>query len=308
MQATEFIWKNGKMIAWKEAKTHVLTHALHYGSAAFEGIRVYSTHKGSAIFKLQAHIDRLFYSAKQLSINIPYSKENICQAAIETVAKNRLEEGYIRPFVFYGYGDLKVVPQKDTPVEVVIACWPWDAYLPVNLIDVVTSSYIRMHPKSIVADAKISGHYVNSILAGLALRNTPYHEALLLDAEGFVAECTASNIFIVKNATLITPPQGTILVGITRSTVIEIANELGLSVEERLFYPHEIYDADEVFCCGTAIELAAVRSLDDKIIAHGKMGKITQRINTRYQQIVHGQAPEYEKALSFVDAFEEVAA
>lgn len=300
MQATQFIWKNGKMVLWHDAQTHILTHALHYGSGVFEGIRVYKTDKGPAIFKLKEHITRLFYSAASIGMNIPYSEEEIVQAVIETVYKNNLEEGYIRPFAFYGYGNLKVAPEN-IPTDVSIACWPWPSYLAADAVDIVTSPYIRIHPKSTVADAKISGHYVNSILAGLAIRNTQYHDALMLDADGFVAECTAANIFIIKNGKMITPATGTILIGITRNTVIDIAKEFSIPLEERQVTPDEIYNADEVFCCGTAVEITTIRSLDDRIIAQGSSGPITKKINHRYQQIIHGQAAEYQHALSMVN-------
>lgn len=306
MQATQFIWKNGNMIAWGDAQIHVLTHGLHYGSAVFEGIRVYKTDNGPAIFKLQEHVERFFYSATQLGIKIPYTKADISEVVIETVSKNSLEEGYIRPFAFYGYGNIKVVPTPDTPIDVIIACWPWGKYLVAKSINVATSNYIRIHPRSTIADAKISGHYVNSILAGLAIRNTHYHEALLLDAEGFVTECTAANIFIVKNGKIITTPQGTILMGITRKTVIAIAKEFGWEVEERRFKPEEIYSANEAFCCGTAVEVTAIRSLDDQIIAQGEIGPITQRIHMRYHQIVHGRAPEHQETLTWVNMSPEV--
>jgi branched-chain amino acid aminotransferase len=308
MQATQFIWKNGQFIAWDDAHTHVLSHGLHYGSAVFEGIRCYSTDKGPAVFKLKEHVERLFYSAEQLGMQMKYSKKEIFQAIIETIDKNNIQDCYIRPLVYYGYGRMKVTPAPDLSVDIIIACWPWGDYLAAKTVDVVTSSYIRIHPKSTVADAKISGHYVNSILAGLAIRNTHYHEALLLDAEGNVAEGCAANIFIIKNKKMITTPAGTILVGITRDIVIKIAQELGLSVEERYFKPEEVYTADEAFFCGTAVEVTAIRSLDDKLIANGESGEITERIKIRYHQIVRGVSPEYHDSLAFVSNISKLEA
>lgn len=299
MNHSDTIWKNGVFVPWHEAQTHVLTHGLHYGSAVFEGIRCYPTADGPAVFKLREHMERFFYSAKQLAMVIPYTVDALCQAVVDTLVKNNCEEAYIRPLVYYGYGSMRVTPTADLPVEVIIACWPWGNYLPVNEVDIVTSPYIRIHPKSTVADAKISGHYVNSILAGLAIQDTPYHEALLLDADGFVAEGSAENIFIVKDNKIITTPEGTILIGITRETVMEIAKARGYEMEERHFKRDEIYTADEAFFCGTAVEVTGIRSLDDKIIGAGETGHITQQIKQDYLQVVHGEKSEFQKALTY---------
>ncbi|GAB4393098.1 MAG: branched-chain amino acid transaminase [Gammaproteobacteria bacterium] len=308
MQPTNFIWKNGQMIAWQQAHTHVLAHGLHYGAAVFEGIRCYQTQAGPAVFKLAEHIARFFYSAKQIGMRIPYTDAQLSQAVLETIEQNQLSECYIRPLAYYGYGSMKVTPTADLPIEVIIACWPWGKYLAANAIDVATSKYIRIHPQSTVADAKISGHYINSILAGLAIQNTHYHEALLLDTKGFVAETTAANFFIVKHNKLITTPAGTILLGITRNTVIDIAKELGIEVVEQYFKPEDIYQADEAFCCGTAAEITTVRSLDDKLIGSGVAGNVTQKIDHCYQQVVHGKAPNYQSALTYVTCKGEVYA
>ncbi|MEK6731778.1 MAG: branched-chain amino acid transaminase, partial [Pseudomonadota bacterium] len=289
MNKTKKIWKNGQWIAWHKAQTHVLTHALHYGSAVFEGIRCYQGKKGTAIFKLEEHIDRFFFSAKQLGMKIPYTFYEICDATINTVKKNRCSEGYIRPLAYYGYGSMKLTPSPELPIDVIIACWPWGDYLPVKTVDVVTSPFIRIHPKSTITEAKISGHYVNSILAGLAIQNSPYHEAILLDSDGFVAEGSAENIFIVKDNKLITTPKGTILVGITRNSVIEIAKEQGVEFEERVFKKEEIYTADEAFFCGTAVEITPIRSLDNQVIASGKIGKITEIIKNQYHKMIRGE-------------------
>lgn len=300
MEKTAHIWKNGNFISWDDAKTHVLTHSLHYGSAVFEGIRYYKTQQGPAIFKLQEHVERFFYSAKQLGMRIKYTINEISDAIIKTVLKDGSEEGYIRPLAYYGYGSMKLVPTSELPVDIIIACWPWGNYLPAEAVDIATSRYIRIHPNSTIADAKISGHYVNSILAGLAISDTHYHEALLLDAEGYVAEGSAENIFIIKDGKLITTPPGTILVGITRDTVIQIAKTLNIPAEERRFKPIEIYTADEVFFCGTVVEITPIRSLDDQIIAQGAIGPITAKIKTYYHQIVRGLRPDYFAALTWV--------
>ncbi len=294
------IWKNGQLIPWHEAQTHVLTHSLHYGSAVFEGIRFYKTEQGPAVFKLREHIERFFYSAAQLAMSIPYSSEDICQAVVTTVKENGQEEGYIRPLAYYGQGGMKIVPDPNLPVEVIVACWPWGSYLSATAVDVACSPYIRIHPKSTISNAKISGHYINSLLAGLVIRNSHYHEALLLDDAGYVTEGTSANIFIIKNNRIITPPEGGILVGITRNTVMEIAQEFGLAVEEKYFKPEEVYAADEAFFTGTAVEITAIRSLDDRIIAQGKIGKITGKIQQRYQQIIQGQIPEHHIDLTWI--------
>jgi branched-chain amino acid aminotransferase len=308
MNTTGFIWKNDTFIPWQNAQTHVLTHGLHYGSAVFEGIRCYQTAKGPAVFKLQEHIERFFYSAQQLGMKIPYSIDEIIQAVIATLQKNNCEEAYIRPLAYYGYGSMQVTPTSDLPVDVIIACWPWGDYLPVQAVDIATSPFIRIHPKSTIADAKISGHYINSILAGLAIKNTQYHEALLLDVDGYVAEGSAENIFIIKDRKIITPPTGTILKGITRNTIIDIANQNGFSIEERRFKVDEIYTADEAFFCGTAVEVTAIRSLDDRCISEGKIGPITEEIKRIYNQIVHGERKEFDAALTYTSQQNEVAA
>jgi branched-chain amino acid aminotransferase len=296
MNTTSYIWKNGDFIEWENAQTHVLTHGLHYGSAVFEGIRCYKTDSGPAVFKLKEHIDRFFYSAKQLGMVIPYAHAEICQAVIEMLHKNNITEAYIRPLAYYGYGNMKVVPSEDSVVDVVIACWPWGDYLSAQAVDVKTSPYIRIHPKSTVADAKISGHYVNSILAGLLIRNTHYHEVLLLDSDDYVTEGGAENIFIVKDGKITTTPAGTILMGITRDVVIELAKSLNIPIEERRFTTAEIYDADEVFFSGTAVEITPIRSLDDKIIAAGKIGPITEKIKRQYYMKVRHKIQECEHA------------
>lgn len=301
MQSTKFIWQQGKLIPWDMAKIHVLSHGLHYGSAVFEGLRFYDTEKGPAIFKLTEHIERFFYSAKQLAMNIPYSKEHLCDAIVKTVAANEISSGYIRPLVYYGYGSMTLVPDPNTPVEVMIACWAWGKYLASNAIELATSQFIRIHPRSTVANAKISGHYVNSILASLAVKNTPYHEALLLDAESYVAEASSANIFIVKDATIITPPTGAILEGITRDIIIQIADHLNLPLIQKKITLDDIYEADEAFLSGTAVEITPIRTVDDRIIGKENVYPITQKIQDFFQIIVQGKQPEFEKSLTYIN-------
>lgn len=300
MQPTSFIWQNGTMIPWQEATTHVMSHGLHYGSGAFEGIRFYQTEQGPAIFKLREHVARLFYSAQTMGMNIPYSQEQVCQAIIDTVKINEVEAGYIRPLVYYGYGSMGVCPSTALPVEMIIACWPWGRYLASDSVDIKTSEFIRIHPRSTVADAKICGHYVNSLLAGLAIRGTKYHEALMLDEDGYVAEGSAENIFVIKNGKMYTTAVGTILEGITRNTVIDMAKTFGIEVIEKRFGVDFIYGADEAFFTGTAVEVTPIRSLDDCMIGDGQPGSITQRFKKAYHNIVHGWNPAYQNALTFI--------
>jgi branched-chain amino acid aminotransferase len=296
----QFIWKNGQMLPFHEATTHVLTHGLHYGSAVFEGVRFYKTAKGPAIFKLKEHIDRLFYSARALGMQIPFSHPVLMDACIEVVFKNELEEGYIRPLAYYGHGPLRVMPAPEIPVDVAIACWAWGAYLAAEMIDMQVSQYIRVHPKSSTVDAKIAGHYVNSLLASLAIKGTHYHDALLLDAHGYVAEGSANNIFIVKEGKLKTPPLGTILAGITRQTIIELAHEQGLDVSEEKITVEDVLAAQEVFVCGTAAEVTGVRSLNDQIIGSGEMGPVTEAMRSLYIQAVRGDLKSFESSLARV--------
>ncbi|MBA2710728.1 MAG: branched-chain amino acid transaminase [Tatlockia sp.] len=287
MQTTECIWQNGKLIPWSEAKLHVLSHSLHYGGSAFEGIRFYKTDKGPAIFRLNDHIDRLFYSAKALNMQIPYSKDEIITAIKEVVLNSKLEAGYIRPIIFYGYGKLGVNP-GDNPIEVVIACWPWGAYLPFDSIDVKISKYIRIHPDSSIVDAKISGHYVNGILASLELKGSHYHEALFLDSEGLVTEGVGENFFMIKDGNIYTPKLGGILAGITRETVITLARHLGFNVIETDIILDDVYKADEAFFTGTAAEITLIRSVNDKAFRMCKESPIGSQIKKAYLELVHG--------------------
>ena len=217
-KTTQQIWQNGKFVKWATATTHVLTHALHYGSGVFEGVRFYETDRGPAIFRLKEHVRRLFYSAKTLSMKIPYTQKQISEAIIQTVKVNKIKSGYIRPLCFFGYGKMGLNP-TGAPVEIVIACWPWGSYLGGKPIKVQTSKFIRIHPKSLVHDAKVCGHYVNSILASIEMQRLRCDEALLLDYRGYIAEGPGENIFFAKKKVLFTPQLGTILNGITRDTI-----------------------------------------------------------------------------------------
>lgn len=299
MQTTDAIWKNGALIPWAEATVHVLSHTLHYGGGAFEGIRFYPTSRGPAIFRLNDHVDRLFYSAEALKMPIPFSKEEVVAAIKDVVRVNKLESGYIRPIAFYGYGKLGVNPVGN-PVELVIACWPWGAYLPHDSVDVKTSSYIRIHPDSTVVDAKLCGHYVNSILASLELQGTHYHEALLLDSNGYITEGVGENFFMVKDNTIYTPNLGAILSGITRDTVIQLASHLGLKVIEADISLYDAYQADEAFFTGTAAEVTAIRSINDKLLGQKEIGNVTAQIKKAYLNLVRGNHIEFIDYLTII--------
>ncbi|MCF6768072.1 branched-chain amino acid transaminase [Thiotrichales bacterium 19S11-10] len=300
MTEMDSIWHNGSLVPWHESKVHILSHGIHYGSGIFEGIRVYKTNQGPAIFKLKEHMARFYYSANALGMDIPYSQEELEEAVCQTVYDNQLEEGYIRPVAFYGYYQLGVVPLKETPVEVAIACWPWGKYLASDQIDMVISDYIRIHPKSTVADAKICGHYVNSLLSKLSSNSQKYHEVLMLDSDGYVAEASAANIFIVKGNQVLTTEEGTILVGITRNTIMDILRSKGYEVIETKFRPEDVTQADEAFVCGTAVEVASIRSLNDQLINQGKKGLVTELVEKAYHAAVTGNDSNYQNALTFV--------
>lgn len=299
MQPTSFIWMNGEFVPWSEAKVHVMTYALHYGGGVFEGMRVYKTAHGPAIFRLREHIERLFYSAQVLHLKIPYSVEQLCDATCELLRRNNLEHGYIRPLAFYGYGVMGLNPSAG-PTDMMLACWPWGPYISVEQADIKVSKYIRIHPRSTVADAKICGHYANSILAVLELQGTKYHEALFLDADGLVAEGPGENFFIVRDNQLITPPLGTILPGITRATVLEIARTMGISTSEHPITLDDALSADEAFFTGTAAEVTPIATINDQRIGAPGVGALTKRLKVAYDDIVHGRDERHLHFLTFV--------
>ncbi|CAM4464266.1 MAG: Branched-chain-amino-acid aminotransferase [Legionella sp.] len=299
MNTTEVIWQNGVFVPWTEAKTHVLSHTLHYGGGAFEGIRFYKTEQGPAIFRLEDHINRLFYSASALRMVLEYSKEEVIDAIKDVVAINKLDEGYIRPIAFYGYGKLGVNPIGN-PVVLAIACWPWGAYLPHECVDIKTSCYIRIHPDSTIVDAKLCGHYVNSILASLELQGTHYHEALFLDSKGYITEGSGENFFMVKNSLIYTPKLGGILSGITRNTIMQLARNLGIEVIEENITVDEAYQADEAFFTGTAAEVTAIRSINDKHFGQEGIGPITKLIKAAYMELVRGKNSQFQSYLTYL--------
>jgi branched-chain amino acid aminotransferase len=292
---------DGKLVNWDDAKVHVLTHTLHYGLGAFEGIRCYKTEKGSAIFRLDEHVDRLFASAAIFLLKIPFSKAEIKSAIIKTVKANRLKECYIRPLVYIGYGAMGVYP-KDNPINVSIAAWPWGAYLGdeglTNGIRIKVSSFTRHHVNSAMTRAKICGYYVNSQIAKKEAIACGYDEAILLDTEGYVSEGSGENIFIVRNNALKTTPLTSILEGITRDSIIRIAKDLKIPVQEERFTRDEVYIADEAFLTGSAAEVTPVREVDGRKIGLGKRGNITGKLQKAFFDIVKGKNRKYESWLT----------
>jgi branched-chain amino acid aminotransferase len=300
----EKIWMNGSLIAWDDARVHVLTHTLHYGLGVFEGIRCYKQADGtSAVFRLREHIERLFQSAHIAMMPIPWSEDEIVQACLQTVRANRLEECYLRPLVFMGDGAMGL--GAENPTQVCIVAWKWGAYLGdeglQNGIRAKVSSFARPGVNSLMAKGKIVGHYVNSILAKREVTKAGYQEAILLDPQGYVAEASGENVFVVSKGKVATPPCGaSILGGITRHSVITLLGEMGVPVEERLIARDELYIADEVFMCGTAAEITPVREIDDRRVGEGGRGRITNEVQERYFRAVRGHESTHPEWLAKV--------
>jgi branched-chain amino acid aminotransferase len=299
-----FIWFNGNLVDWRNAKTHVLTHTLHYGMGVFEGVRAYEAQQGTAIFRLQDHTKRLFNSAKITGMNLPFSPEQINQAHIEVVKANKLNSCYFRPMAFYGSNKLGVGPDLND-VQVIVAAWPWGAYLGEEGmqrgIRVQVSSFTRHHPNITMIKAKANGNYMNSIMANTEATRNGYDEAIMLDANGFVAEGSGENIFIINDGKLYTPALDAALDGITRRTVMAIAADMQLSVTEKRITRDEVYCADEVFFTGTAAEVTPIREVDGRVIGCGARGSLTTEIQQRYFEIVHGKNAKYESWLTYID-------
>ncbi|MFH1239824.1 MAG: branched-chain amino acid transaminase [Candidatus Diapherotrites archaeon] len=298
------IWLNGKFVNWNDAKVHFLTHALHYGSGVFEGIRCYKTKKGPAIFRLDEHLERLYDSEKILGGTVPQTKTKMKQIIIDLVKVNKLSECYIRPLVFLGYGQMGLNP-RGCPIELGVAAWEWDSYLGKkglqNGIKAKVSSYTRPQVNISMTKAKISGNYVNSLLAKREVTNSKYDEAIMLSSDGFVSECSAENLFIVRDGQLVTVPKATILEGITRDSVIQIAKYEEIPFKEERLTRDQLYVTDEVFMTGTAAEVTPVISIDDRLIGNGKPGPITKLIQNKFFDIVKGEDPYYSKWLTFVN-------
>jgi branched-chain amino acid aminotransferase len=292
LEPSEKIWMDGKFVTWADATVHVLTHSLHYGLAAFEGVRCYKGRGGSAIFRLPEHVDRLFESAHICQMTMPYEKKEIADAIVETVRVNKLDACYIRPLVYLGYGAMGVYP-GDNPIKVAIAAWKWGSYLGDEGLEKgirgKISSFTRHHVNVSLTRAKISGYYVNSIMAKREAKADGYDEAILLDPDGYVAEGTGENVFIVRNGRLITTPLTSILEGITRNSVMQLARERNIPVAEERFTRDAMYVADEVFVTGTAAELTPVREIDGRTIGIGKPGPITKSLQKSFFEIVRGE-------------------
>lgn len=299
-----YIWMDGEFVEWREAKVHVLTHTLHYGVGVFEGVRAYATDRGPAIFRLDRHTERLQQSAKIMGMKIPFSTEVIRQAQIDCVAKNQLKSAYLRPMAFYG-SEAMGLHAKGLKVHLSIAAWEWGTYLGEgaleNGIRVKTSSFNRHHVNSTMSKAKTNGHYTNSIMALQEAENAGYDEALMLDTNGYVAEGSGENIFIVRRGKVFTPSLTSALEGITRDSIVEVmASDMGLEVIEKQITRDEIYTADEAFFTGTAAEVTPIRELDDREIGDGSAGPITKEIQQRYFDVVNGRDPNRQDWLTYI--------
>ncbi|MGO9898300.1 MAG: branched-chain amino acid transaminase [Solirubrobacteraceae bacterium] len=304
METADLIWHNGEMVAWEDAKIHVLTHGLHYGTGVFEGERAYETDKGPAVFRHHDHLDRLFKSAELYYMPIPFTLEELRSATHELIVANELHECYIRPIVYRGYGGMGLYP-LDTPVGVTIAAWKWGSYLgdegKQHGIRAKVSSWRRISHDSLIPLAKASGQYLNSVLAKIEVSKAGYQEAILLDQHGFVSEGSGENIYVVRDGWILTPPQTAgILDGISRKSLIEIARDLGHEVIERDLARAELYLADEVFLSGTAAELVPVREIDDHTIGSGEPGPVTIAMQRVFDDALHGRDARYTKWLDVV--------
>lgn len=297
IKTTEWIWHNGKLVPWKDATVHLLSHALHYGSSVFEGIRAYATPEGPKIFRLAAHTRRLLDSAKIHRIVIPWSAAEINAACREVVLRNGLKSAYIRPLAYRGYGDVGVVPKDGHPVELGIAAWEWGAYLgPEALekgVDVCVSSWQRVAPNTIPALAKAGGNYLSSTLVGSEARDRGFAEGIALSADGTVSEGAGENLFLVRDGVLITPPgAASILLGITRDSVMVLARELGIEVREQVLPREMLYIADEIFLTGTAAEITPVRSVDRLIVGSGSRGPVTKALQDAFFGLFNGRTAD----------------
>jgi branched-chain amino acid aminotransferase len=301
---TDLIWMNGEFVAWEDAKVHVLTHGLHYGTGVFEGVRCYDTELGPAVFRNAEHVDRLMRSAELYYMPVPYSAEQIRAATLELIARNGLRSCYIRPIIYRGYGQMGLNP-LEAPVDVTIACWEWAAYLGEegkrSGIRAKVSSWRRISSDSLIPQAKASGQYLNSVLAKIESLKAGYEEAILLDDHGYVCEGTGENVYVIREGEIVTPGlSNSILDGITRRSVIQIARDLGYSVSERDVARAELYLADEVFMSGTAAELVPVVEIDDHPVGTGAPGEITRVLQAAFDEAIHGRSERYREWLDVV--------
>lgn len=298
------IWFDGELIPWRDARIHVLTHTLHYGLGVFEGVRAYATENGPAIFRLEEHTDRLFRSAHILNFEIPWSKEQINAAQIEVVRENQLKEAYLRPMCFYG-SEAMGLRAEGLSSHCIVAAWEWPNYMTpearIEGIKVRTSSYTRHHVNITMCKAKANGNYINSMMALREALDSGCEEALLLDNEGYVAEGSGENIFLVQDGQLVTPELTSCLEGITRATVFSLAAEIGLEVKERRITRDEVYVADEAFFTGTAAEVLPIRELDGRIIGSGQRGQVTEKLQAMYFDQVMGRREENAEWSTYVN-------
>jgi len=298
------IWMDGEMVPWREAKVHVLTHTLHYGMGVFEGIRAYHTDKGPAIFRLQEHTDRLFRSAHILAMPMPFDKATINQAVIAAVKDNGLDSAYIRPVVFYGSEGMGL-RADNLKVHVAVAAWSWGAYLGAENLEkgirIRTSSFNRHHVNVTMCRTKANGNYINSMLALNEALSCGYDEALLLDTEGYVAEGSGENLFIIRDGIIYTPELTSALDGITRQSVVTLAEELGYKIREKRITRDEVYVADEAFFTGTAAEVTPIREVDNRTIGVGRRGPVTERLQSLYFDVVHGRSEDTRSWLTVVE-------
>ena len=298
------IWFDGKMVDWRDANVHVLTHTLHYGMGVFEGVRAYQTDQGAAIFRLKEHTDRLFDSAKIMRMEIPFTKDEINDAQKRSVLENKLDSAYLRPMCFYGSEGMGL-RADNLKTHCIVAAWEWGSYLGEDNMKhglrIKTSSYTRHHVNISMCKAKANGHYINSMLALQEAIQDGYDEALLLDVDGFVAEGSGENFFIIKNGIIYTPELTSALNGITRNTVMTLANDLGIEIVEKRITRDEVYVADEAFFSGTAAEVTPIREYDNRVIGSGTRGPITEKLQSLYFDVVHGRAEKYSHWLTPVE-------
>lgn len=304
MEQAEYIWKDGEFVKWEDATTHVLVHGLHYGTSFFEGIRLYDTHNGPAIFRLTDHIQRLIDSAKIYGIDMPYSVDEMSEICRETIRKNGLKSAYIRPISYLGYGSLKVAPE-DLPIETVVAAFPWGAYLGEegleNGIDVCISSWNRVAPNTVPTSAKVGGNYISGFLISNEAHRRGFAEGIALTPNGTLSEGAGENLFVIKNGKLFTPhTASSILSGITRDTIIQLAKGLSFEVVEQTLSREFLYLADEIFFTGTAAEITPIRSVDERQIGAGKRGPITKKIQERFFGLFSGDTEDPNNWLDFV--------
>lgn len=299
MKEADFIWMDGKLIDWEDAKVHVLTHALHYGTGVFEGIRAYEGENGPAVFRLEEHMDRFMDSAQITKIDMNYSKQELIKAIDEVITKNNLDSCYIRPLTFRGYKEMNLNPLEN-PVKVIIAAWPWGSYLGEESltkgVDVQVSSWNRHHPNVMPTKAKGTGNYLNSVMGKIEAVKNGYKESIMLTPEGYVSEGTGENLFIVRDKEIYTTPTSTVLEGITRDSIIQIAEDLGYKIKKEQLTRDQLYRADEAFFAGTAAEITPIATIDEIKISNG-IEPITEKLQEKYMKAVKGQIPKYQKWL-----------